>query len=147
MQGRAGEELKTYTYRFELDRAGGQAFVPRLWATRRVGALLDQVRIKGESEELAAEIRELGLNYGLVTPYTTFVIEAQAEGAASVENMMLYQQAELNQAWGQTTGQARVQNQMYQQAGQANLASGANVLHNGPANQVQLTGQNLDRCT
>jgi Ca-activated chloride channel family protein len=144
VRGRAGNESREYVYEFDLRQAGGRDFVPRLWATRRVGALLDQVRVEGETQALADDIRELGLAYGLVTPYTTFVIEGQADGAASAANMALYNSPELNQAWGQTTVQARVQNQAYQQAAQANLASGTNVVNKGQNSLAQVGSQNVD---
>ena len=144
VRGRAGDERREYVYHFDLRQAGGRDFVPRLWATRRVGALLDQVRVEGESQTLVDEIQELGLGYGLVTPYTTFVIEGQAEGAASADNMALYGSADLNKASGRTTIQARVQNQAYQQADQANLATGANVVHQGDRSLAQVGRQNVD---
>ncbi len=144
VRGQAGDEGREYIYHFELDRSDDRSFVPRLWATRRVGALLDQVRVQGETEALVSEIRELGIAYGLVTPYTTFVIEGQSDGAASAANMALYDRAELNQAWGQTTIQARVQNQAYQQAAQADLASGANVKNEGQHSLAQVGSQNVD---
>ncbi len=144
VRGRAGDERREYIYHFDLNQTSKGDFVPRLWATRRVGELLDWVRVEGESPALVDEIRDLGLGYGLVTPYTTFVIEGQADGPASAANMRLYQQSNLNQAWGQTTIQARVQNQAYQQAGQASLASGANVVNNGQRSLAQLGSQNVD---
>jgi Ca-activated chloride channel family protein len=145
VRGQAAGKERVYRYHFNLDQTGGHDFVPRLWATRRVGELLDVVRVEGESAALVNEIRELGLVYGLVTPYTTFVIQPQADGAASAANMALYaNQGELNQAWGQTTVQARVQNQMYQQAAQAGLASGANVVNYGQHNLAQVADQNVD---
>ena len=115
-----------------------------MWATRRIGALLDRVRVEGETAALVDEIRDLGLSYGLVTPYTTFVVAAQIEGAASVANMALYGQADLNSVSGQTTVQARVQNQMYQQAGQSNLAAGANVLNAGHSSLAQVADVSID---
>jgi Ca-activated chloride channel family protein len=51
------------------------AFVGRLWATRRVGTLLRQIRLHGESAELVAEIRELGLRFGIASPYTSFLVD------------------------------------------------------------------------
>ncbi len=144
VRGRAGGQMREYAYRFDLSQAGVHDFVPRLWATRRVGALLDRVRVEGESEALVAEIRELGLSYGLVTPYTTFVIAGQASGAASTANMDLYNRSGLNDASGQITIQARVQNQAYQQADQANLASGANVVNWGRHSLAQIGTQNVD---
>jgi Ca-activated chloride channel family protein len=145
VRGRAGEEQREYIYRFDLTATGNHDFVPRLWATRRVGALLDEVRVEGERAALVKEIRELGLSYGIVTPYTTFVISAQAEGAASMENMALYDnQSELNQVSGRTTIQARVQNQSYQQTDQASLATGANVINREQRSLAQVAQQYVD---
>ena len=48
-------------------------FVPRLWATRRVGWLMEQIRTHGESRELVDEVTDLGTRYGIVTPYTSFL--------------------------------------------------------------------------
>jgi Ca-activated chloride channel family protein len=145
VRGRAGEQVREYTYHFDLDQAGDHDFVPRLWATRRIGDLLDRVRVEGESAALVEEVRALGLGYGLVTPYTTFVIAAQAEGAASADNMALYDsRSELNQASGRVTIQARVQNQSYQQAAQANLAGGANVVNVGSRSLAQVSNRQVD---
>lgn len=115
-----------------------------------MGDLLDQVRVSGENAGLANEIRDLGLGYGVVTPYTSFVIVAPADGTASTSNMALYQDpAQLNQSSGQVTIQARVQNQAYQQASQASLAVGANTLNVGHHSVAQLPNtaapvQNID---
>jgi hypothetical protein len=79
-----------------------------------------------------------------VTPYTAFVIQGQLEGAASTENMDLYNSTELNQSSGRVTVQARVQNQMYQQATQAGLATGANVSNIGRQSLVEIGGQQVD---
>jgi len=145
VRGRAGEERREYVYRFDLAAAGGHDFVPRLWATRRVGALLDEVRVKGERAALIEEIRALGLGYGIVTPYTTFVISAQANGAASTENMALYgNQTDLNQVSGRTTVQARAQNLSYQQTDRAGLATGANVVNREQRSMAQVSRQYVD---
>ena len=49
-------------------------FIPRLWAMRRVAYLLDEIRTHGEENELIDEIVELGKKFGIVTPYTSFLI-------------------------------------------------------------------------
>jgi Ca-activated chloride channel family protein len=145
VRGRAHDEDWQATYTFKTETTGDHAFVPRLWATRQVGTLLDQIRVEGETEALVEEIRTLGLTYGLVTPYTIDVIAAQTTGAASLENMTLYQdQTNLNRASGQTTIQARVQNQAYQQAEQVAMAQGANIRHRGTANVAQYLNQQVD---
>jgi Ca-activated chloride channel family protein len=65
----------TYTYpgaTFPL-RAERHEFLPRLWATRRVGWLMEQIRTHGENRELVDEVTELGTRFGIVTPYTSFL--------------------------------------------------------------------------
>jgi Ca-activated chloride channel homolog len=57
------------------DRAEpAMAFIPRLWATRRVGWLLDEIRLHGESKELKDEVVKLAREHGIVTPYTSYLI-------------------------------------------------------------------------
>jgi len=57
------------------DRAGGEAFIPRLWATRRIGDLLNSIRLHGENPEVVDSIISLSLRYGIITPYTSFLID------------------------------------------------------------------------
>jgi Ca-activated chloride channel family protein len=49
-------------------------FLAHLWAMRRVGHLLDQIRVNGESKELRDEVVQLGTRYGIVTPYTSYLV-------------------------------------------------------------------------
>jgi Ca-activated chloride channel family protein len=49
-------------------------FVPRLWAIRKVGYLLEEIRLRGERAELKDEIVALGKKYGIVTPYTSYLV-------------------------------------------------------------------------
>lgn len=51
-----------------------QEFVPAIWASRRVGDLLDQIRLSGENEEIKDEIVTLSRRYGIITPYTSYLI-------------------------------------------------------------------------
>ena len=63
-------------------REEGNEFLPRLWATRRVGWLMEQIRLNGEQRELRDEIVDLGTRYGIVTPYTSYLALEPGEGAA-----------------------------------------------------------------
>jgi len=56
------------------EQQSGNSFIPRLWATRRVGWLLDQIRLHGESKELVDEVTQLAREHGIVTPYTAYLI-------------------------------------------------------------------------
>lgn len=75
LTGLAGGERREFRYT-NLDmpvRSDGNEFLPRLWASRRVGWLLEQIRANGETKELKDEIVELGTRFGLVTPYTSYL--------------------------------------------------------------------------
>jgi len=54
---------------------GATAFIPRLWATRRVGHLLNQIRLHGENQELIDSIVALSIRFGIVTPYTSYLVQ------------------------------------------------------------------------
>lgn len=49
-------------------------WVAHLWAARRVGYLLDEIRLRGESKELKDEVTSLARAFGIVTPYTAYLI-------------------------------------------------------------------------
>lgn len=64
-------------FRYEVSfvsKRKGNAFIPKLWASRRVGYLLDEIRLHGEQEELKEEIVALAREHGIVTPYTSYLI-------------------------------------------------------------------------
>lgn len=51
-----------------------QDFIPSLWATRKIGWMLEEIRLHGENEELKTEIVTLARKYGIITPYTSYLI-------------------------------------------------------------------------
>lgn len=75
LTGNGGGREQTFTYKLHFDdHKTIDDYVPRLWATRRVGFLLDEIRIHGETTELRDETTELARKYGIVTPYTAYLI-------------------------------------------------------------------------
>ncbi len=50
------------------------SFIKQLWATRKVGYLLDEIRLNGQNSELVAEVTHLGKEFGIVTPYTSYLV-------------------------------------------------------------------------
>jgi Ca-activated chloride channel family protein len=58
-------------------------FLPSLWAHRRVGVLLDAIRLNGPNPELLDEVRRLGKEYRIVTPYTSHLIVEEGMQVAS----------------------------------------------------------------
>jgi len=86
LQGKTGREVRTFNYT-NLDfpaRAGENDFLPRLWATRRVGWLVEQIRSNGDNKELRDEIVDLGTRYGIVTPYTSYLATDGSERSMGI---------------------------------------------------------------
>jgi Ca-activated chloride channel family protein len=76
LEGEVNDRLQRFAYEDTHFRdQGGESFIPRLWATRKIGYLLSQVRLHGESRELVDEIVSLSVRYGIITPYTSFLVE------------------------------------------------------------------------
>lgn len=75
IEGSVNGVTRKFTYEVNFPRtADDHEFIPRLWATRRVGYLLDEIRLRGESAELRDEVTDLARKYGIVTPYTAYLI-------------------------------------------------------------------------
>ena len=75
LQGKVGKEKRMFVLKDQkLVQDEACDFLPRLWATRRIGYLLQEIRLHGEKEELVDEVKRLGLKYGIVTPYTSFIV-------------------------------------------------------------------------
>ncbi len=75
VEGTVNGTAKKFTYEVSFpDEGAANEFIPRLWATRRVGYLLDEIRLHGENAELRDEVTELARNYSIVTPYTAYLI-------------------------------------------------------------------------
>ena len=75
IEGTVNGVTRTFTDEVEFPaRDTGHDFIPRLWATRRVGFLLDEIRLHGENRELRDEVTGLARKYGIVTPYTAYLI-------------------------------------------------------------------------
>jgi len=54
-------------------------FVARLWANRKVDYYLDKIRFEGEKDEWVATVKQLAREYGIVTPYSSYLVREQKE--------------------------------------------------------------------
>ena len=54
-------------------------FVEKLWATRRIGELIDEIDLNGNNHELTDELVQLSLKYGILTPYTSFLADEHVD--------------------------------------------------------------------
>jgi Ca-activated chloride channel family protein len=75
LTGEVDGETQEFVYEGHFRASGGDDFIPRLWATRKIGYLLKQIRLHGEREEWVDAIVDLSVRYGIITPYTSFLID------------------------------------------------------------------------
>jgi Ca-activated chloride channel family protein len=72
------EQVFQYPEQLFAETSTGQKGVietlPRLWATRKIGYLLNQVRLNGADQETIEQIVRLSIRYGIVTPYTSYLV-------------------------------------------------------------------------
>jgi Ca-activated chloride channel family protein len=80
LTGNVGKEVKEFVYDidFAAKTKDDKAFVEDLWARRKVGYLLDQIRANGDKKELVEEVVLLSKRYGITTPYTSYLIVPDA---------------------------------------------------------------------
>jgi Ca-activated chloride channel homolog len=76
LTGSVGSETKDFVYElnFAEKTETEKPFVEDLWARRKVGYMLDQIRVNGEKKELVDEVVNLAKRYGITTPYTSYLV-------------------------------------------------------------------------
>jgi Ca-activated chloride channel family protein len=73
--GRAGTRTVRWTSERNFAREDREnAFVPRLWATQRIGWLAVEKRRGGGNPEIDNEIRSLGERFGIPTEFTSYLV-------------------------------------------------------------------------
>jgi Ca-activated chloride channel family protein len=74
VNGERKEFVYDVTFPVKTGEGTGKDFVEPLWARRKVGYLLDQIRANGEQKELVDEVVVLARRYGIATPYTSHLV-------------------------------------------------------------------------
>ncbi|MDX1436328.1 MAG: VIT domain-containing protein [Anaerolineales bacterium] len=139
LSGRVGEQEVAFSYpdqHFGTERQRGASTLsalPRLWATRKIGSLLNQIRLSGPNEEVIDQIVRLSIRYGIVTPYTSYLVtedmplgEDEQARIAMEEVEALEMAAEAEPSFGaDAVEKAAAQGQMAESASPARLADEA----------------------
>lgn len=108
----------------ETGRDHQETTIPRLWATRKIGHLLNQVRLRGPNQEIIDQIVRLSIRYGIVTPYTSYLVtEPMPLGAVEQERIAAEEYLQLRE---QPMAPAYGQQAVEKAADQADLA-GASI--------------------
>jgi Ca-activated chloride channel homolog len=65
--------------RFMTSPPGGEQtgtdYIPQLWAARKAGALAREIRLHGQNPEIVDELKRLALRYGILTEYTSYLVQ------------------------------------------------------------------------
>ncbi len=85
VRGTFGDKSVELVFEATFGKDPKAPFLPRVFAVRKVGFLLDQIRLHGEKEELKQEVVRLAKEFGIITPYTSYlVVEDEKEIAGRV---------------------------------------------------------------
>ena len=125
LSGEVAGRSETFTFpELRLRESGGPDFLPRLWATRKIGALLSDVRLHGADAETVDQIVRLSIEYGIVTPYTSYLVtEPKALGAEAIGQIAADALESYRAQPTQASGQAAVERSAAESAlGDANVA-------------------------
>jgi Ca-activated chloride channel homolog len=75
LKGRTGKKAEEFVYEGTFPKeTSDRGFIGPLYAQRKIGYLLDQIRLHGEEKELKDEVVRLSLAYGIETPYTSYLV-------------------------------------------------------------------------
>jgi Ca-activated chloride channel family protein len=120
--------------------AGLQSSIPRLWATRKIGYLLNQIRLQGPEQELIDQIVRLSIRYGIVTQYTSYLVtEPLPLGAAEQDRIA---EETFNQMKDAPAAPSYGQDAVEQAAGEGAMrdADWVSAAPTEVANQVRIVG-------
>ncbi|MFZ0544865.1 MAG: VWA domain-containing protein, partial [Candidatus Promineifilaceae bacterium] len=119
LSGEVNGQEQTFIYEDNSFRSnGGDDFIPRLWATRAIGHLLTEIRLHGEDNELVQSVVNLSIRYGIITPYTSYLIEENDIFTQSGRDEIFEEAEQSFAAPAEVSGEAAVDTA----AGQASLA-------------------------
>jgi Ca-activated chloride channel homolog len=124
---------------------GSLDMLPRLWATRKIGYLLNRIRLQGPDKETIDQVVRLSIRYGIVTPYTSYLVtEPSALGAEAQEKIAgeAFHQAQATpmESYGQAAVDRAVQEGEMQSADQAPMAAQQLASGSEPGAQIRVVG-------
>ncbi|HET7376054.1 MAG TPA: VWA domain-containing protein, partial [Anaerolineae bacterium] len=139
LSGSVNGQAQTYAYEGNFTSAGGESFIPRLWATRKIGSLLNDIRLHGENKELVDQIVNLSVRYGIITPYTSFLVQENADVFSQAGRQALADEANKTFAVpAPASGAAAVDSAQAQQS--LRSADQAAPITNEAAQQLKIVG-------
>jgi Ca-activated chloride channel family protein len=149
VDGRHFGREKTFRVAFDPDKATTKnSFVPRLWASRKIGVLIDEIRQAGadgdslapaRQEELVSEIVKLSTEFGIMTEYTAFLALDGTDLTRPDENIRRTAATMRERAVRERSGMAAVNQELNSNAmAEQKVLTTANVYYNSRLEQVNV---------
>jgi len=73
VRGRRASQAASFTA--TADSSSGASYIAQLWAARKAGALSREIRLHGATTEIAEQLKHLALRYGILTEYTSYLVQ------------------------------------------------------------------------
>ena len=88
--GKSAGKAVRFEYPVELpERSDRNAFLPKLWANMKVAEELDGIRLSGRADpEVIETITRIAKRYGIVTPYTSYLVLEEGMSAPAMAQAM-----------------------------------------------------------
>ncbi len=141
LTGKSAKGITALTTSVDMPRVDKERdFIPQIWAARRIGYLLDQVRLH-KSDELIQEIVRLSKDWGIPTEFTSFFVDEPVMTGDAVKRA----RTSLDTARQQQTGTWGVTQSMNNNAlkSQAQVAASPSAVPMAPPSAGAVGGSRL----
>ena len=93
------------------ESTSAEQMLPRLWATRKIGNLLQDLTLYGTNSETVDQIVKLSIRYGIVTPYTSYLVTEDMPIGLEEQDRIVQEEMELltNQPTQPVTGAGAIE--------------------------------------
>ena len=142
--GMIGDESIEYKYPVEFSVGStAEEYIALLWANRRIGYLLQEMRLHGTNDELLSEVINLSKKFGIITEYTSFLVTGDEHRMAGdyweAEAPVLYDRLKksVEDLGGKQSGRMAVRQS-------SNLADQVNLKQSPAPNEVEINEQKYE---
>lgn len=82
-------ERRQFTYDLEFNETSTNDYIPPIWASRRIGAILVEMQENKETSKLKTELAVLARRYGILTPYTVHLVAEEEKKDKALPNLLV----------------------------------------------------------
>ena len=105
--GRRNGREERFTTNAGPGEQSSNEYISQLWAARKAGALSREIRLHGPNPEVVSELKRLALRYGILTEYTSYLVQEPNQVAIRAREDALSAPAPATQVGALSVGKAR----------------------------------------